>query len=364
MREVFAALERHVVLLAVELVERLQVGEALRRHLFGPIVGGVHALRLRREEGRDLDVAGVHAEQGGVLAGAAALHGRADHHHRVGQGETRVGCREEHRLRAAAAGAGHRQAGRVDLGQRQQEVHAADRVQGLEAHHVLEVGLGLRAVESPAIGSVHLRPLLGELMDDLRRELLRIGVAERVNLPDHAAHAGELDTHRLEAGLAALFEALLAGRDFLADVFVGLDQEARVGPVSVREDHRRHLARDVLGSVEITRHEEARRAFEVHLLDRVFALVDLAVNDRVERRLGRHRPEALGDQQLPADEITARLPFLDGLRGGEGEVAVEVLERTKARVFGVGEVQQAEGREGERGEAHKGNMSLLSDDGK
>jgi hypothetical protein len=30
----------------------------------------------------------------------------------------------------------------------------------------------------------------------------------------------------------------------------------------------------------------------------------------------------------------------------------------------MGEVQQAEGREGERGEAHEGNMSLLSDDGK
>jgi hypothetical protein len=30
----------------------------------------------------------------------------------------------------------------------------------------------------------------------------------------------------------------------------------------------------------------------------------------------------------------------------------------------VGEVQQAEGREGERGEAHEVNMSLLPNDGK
>ena len=134
--------------------------------------------------------------------------------------------------------------------------------------------------------------------------------------------------------------------------------------MSVREDHRRHLAVDVLGAVEVAGHEEARRAFEVGLLDRVFALVDLAVDDRVERRLGRHRPEALGDQQLPADEIAARLPFLDGLRGGEGEIAVEVLERAEAGVLRVGEVQQAEGREGERGEAHSGNMRPLSGYGK
>ena len=172
-------------------------------------------------------------------------------------------------------------------------------------------------------------------MDDLRRELLRVGVAERVDLPDHAAHAGELDTHRLEARLAALFETLLSGRDLLADVFVGLDEEARIGPVSVGEDHRRHLARDVLGAVEITRHEEARSAFEIDLLDRVVALVDLPVDDRVERRLGRHRPEALGDDQLALDKVTARLPFLNGFRRREGEVPVEVLERTEARVFGV-----------------------------
>jgi hypothetical protein len=72
----------------------------------------------------------------------------------------------------------------------------------------------------------------------------------------------------------------------------------------------------------------------------------------------------LGHQQLTADEIATWLPFLHGLRGGEGEIAVEVFERAEAGVLRMGEVQQAEGREGERGEAHKGNMSLLSDDGK
>jgi hypothetical protein len=70
-------------------------------------------------------------------------------------------------------------------------------------------------------------------------------------------------------------------------------------------------------------------------------LVDLAVDDRVERRLGRHRPETLGYQQLAADEVAARFPFMHGLRSGEREVAVEVLERAEAGVLRVGEVQQA-----------------------
>ena len=138
-REVFAALQRHVVLLAVEFVERLQIGKTLGRHLLRPVVGGVHALRFRGEEGGDLDVAGVHAQERGVLARAAALHRGADHHDGVGEREAGVGGCQQHRLRAAAAGARDREAGGVDFGQRQEEVDAPDGVQGLESHHALEV---------------------------------------------------------------------------------------------------------------------------------------------------------------------------------------------------------------------------------
>ena len=88
------------------------------------------------------------------------------------------------------------------------------------------------------------------------------------------------------------------------------------------------------------------------------------MDHRIERRLGRHRPKALRDDELTADEVSTRLPLLDGLRSGEGEVSVEIFERPEARVFGVGKVQQAEGREGERGEAHGGNISLAVSDGK
>ena len=192
------------------------------------------------------------------------------------------------------------------------------------------------AVEAPAFGLVHLRSLLDELMDDLRCELLRVGVAEGIDLPDDATHAGELDTHGLKSGMSALFEAFLSGGDLFTDIFIGLDQEARIRPMSVREDHRRHLARDVLRAIEVARDEEPRGAFEVDLLDRIIPLVDLAVDDRVERRLGRHGPKTLRNLQLAAHEITARHPFLDGLRGREGEVSVEVLERSKAGVLGLG----------------------------
>jgi hypothetical protein len=195
-------------------------------------------------------------------------------------------------------------------------------------------------------------------MDDLGRELDRIGVAQRVDLPDHAAHARELHAHRLEARLAAFDETFLARGDLLADVFVGLDEEAGVFPMAVREDHRRRLAGHVLRTIEVTRHEEARGAFEIDLLDRVFTLVDLPVDDRVERRLGRHRPEALRDQQLSADELASWLPCLDGLRSREGEISVQVLQRTEPGIFSLSERQGAKGREGKRGEAHGGRRNM------
>ena len=46
-REVFAALQEDVVLLAVEGIERLQLGKTLDGHFLRPVVGRVHALRLR-----------------------------------------------------------------------------------------------------------------------------------------------------------------------------------------------------------------------------------------------------------------------------------------------------------------------------
>lgn len=139
-----------------------------------------------------------------------------------------------------------------------------------------------------------------------------------------------------------------------------MDEETRIGPVTMREDDSRNLARDIFRPIEITRHEKAGDAFEINFLDGIFPLVDATVDDGVEGRLGWHWPEALRNEELAADEITAGLPSGDGLRGGEGKVSIEVLEGTEARVFGVDEGKKAKGREGERGEAHGPNMSLRS----
>jgi hypothetical protein len=54
-----------------------------------------------------------------------------------------------------------------------------------------------------------------------------------------------------------------------------------------------HFADEILRTIKITRHEEARHTFEINLRHGIFATIDLTVNDRIQRRLRRHRPEAL-----------------------------------------------------------------------
>ena len=338
MGKVFAALEGDEGFFTVELVKRLQVGESLDRHFLRPVIGRVHALGLGGEERGDFYVTGVNAEERGVLAGAAALHAGTDHHHRVGEGEAWVGRCEQHRLRAAAAGTRHRETSGIDFGERQQEVDTSDQVERLQTHHTLQIGFGLRAIEAPLLHRVHFKALLGELMNDGGRELDGVGIAERVDLPDDATHAGELDAHRLETGLAALFETFLTGGDFFADNSFRLDEEAGVGPMPVRKNHGGNAAVDVFRPIEVSGREKARGAFEIDFFDRVVALVDLTVDHRVQRRLGRHGPEPLGDEQLPANEIAAWFPFLDGFRGGEGEITVEAFQRSQTGVFGLGKV--------------------------
>ena len=57
---------------------------------------------------------------------------------------------------------------RVDLGQAEQEVEAAHGIERLQAHDALAMRLRLRAVEAPVLRRVHLRPLLGEAVHELR----------------------------------------------------------------------------------------------------------------------------------------------------------------------------------------------------
>ena len=115
-RKVLTAQKRDAILRTEERVEPLEIGEPLRRHLPRPVIGGVHALGLGGEEGRELHVARADAEQRRVFAGAPSLHRGAHHHDRIREGQAIVHGRQEHRLCAAAARPGHRDAGWVDLG--------------------------------------------------------------------------------------------------------------------------------------------------------------------------------------------------------------------------------------------------------
>ena len=204
----------------------------------------------------------------------------------------------------------------------------------LQAHDALQMRLGLRAEEAPVLGRVHLGALLGEAVDQLGRELDRVGIAEHVPLPDDAAHPGKLDAHRLKAAAAAALEAFLAGGDFFPDGVVARLGQPGVLPMAMREQHAGDFARDLLRPVEIAGDEEAGGAFEVDFFDRVVGPLDLAVDDRVQRRLGRHRPEAFGHEDLPPHAFGPSVPFGLRLRRREWEVAVEILERLQPSIVG------------------------------
>src|SRR6188472_225742 len=97
--------------------------------------------------------------------------------------------------------------------------------------------------------------------------------------------------------------------------------------MAVREEHAGDFARDLFRPVEIAGDEEAGGAFEIDFFDRVAWPLDLAMNDRMERRLGRHRPQSLGHEDLRSYTLGPRVPFRLRLGRREWEITVEVLER-------------------------------------
>ena len=254
-RKVFAAVQHHIVRSPEGGVELLQLGEALGGHFFRPVVGGGHALGLGGKQGGELDVPRSNAQERRVLTGATSLHGRADHHRGKRQRHSRIDRRQQHCLRASAAGPGDGDPFRIDLGQAQNEIQRPHRVPGLQPHHALQVGLGLRAVEPPVLHGIHLGPLLAKRVHDFARDLLGIGVAQHVPLPDHAAHAGQLHAHRLEATAAPLFEPLGPRGNFFAQVVLSLFRKPGVLPVTMGEQHGRDSPGHMFRSVEVARHE-------------------------------------------------------------------------------------------------------------
>ena len=104
--------------------------------------------------------------------------------------------------------------------------------------------------------------------------------------------------------------------------------------MSVREQNAGRFAGDVLRTIEVARHEEARRAFKINFLNGVFAAIDLAVDHRIQRRLRRHGKQTLGDEDLPPHTFGPLLPRALRRWWCEWEVAIQVFQRLKSDVVG------------------------------
>lgn len=94
----------------------------------------------------------------------------------------------------------------------------------------------------------------------------------------------------------------------------------------MRAENARDLSSGPGGPVKVPGNVKPGQTLETHLLDRVIASVDLPVNDRVQRSLGRRRPQSERHQQLPAHTLGAFRPGLRSRRGGERKVTVQILE--------------------------------------
>ena len=333
----------HAALGAVQFVELFQFRVALPHELRRPVLRARERLRLRREQAGDLHVAGVHAEQRAVLAHAPALHPGAHHHRREHAREPVVDGREHERLRPAAARAGHAEALRVHVRQTGEEVQRADAVPRLKAHLALQAQFGVGVLEPFAV-----------------RDRGAVRVPDHVVLEHDEPELRECGRERLHEVPAAVDVRFAAGLHAGLAGLLAVVVEPPAGPVAVREQHAGALhGLAFLGSgrpIQVAADVVARRAGEVHLLDGVLALVDLAVNDRVQRRLLRQRPQARRDEHLLAELLPPRLPNLFRLRHDEREVVVERLGRAEPRVgrlLTVGEHLRRIGLIGER-EAERG----------
>src|SRR5438552_14806451 len=87
-------------------------------------------------------------------------------------------------------------------------------------------------------------------------------------------------------------------------------------------------------SIEVPGNVMARQAGEEHLLHRVAIALDLAVDGRLDGPALRHRPQALGNEQVFAEFAAALLPRLARRRRREWEVAVEIARLVGEPVVG------------------------------
>src|SRR5437016_11826891 len=89
--------------------------------------------------------------------------------------------------------------------------------------------------------------------------------------------------------------------------------KSSIVPVAMLKQDSGSLAARVLRPIEIAGDKKTGHAFEKDFLDRVITLVEPAVNDSVERRPLRQRPNPFRNRDLPPNLLSPLGPFLLGL---------------------------------------------------
>jgi len=151
-----------------------------------------------------------------------------------------------------------------------------------------------------------------------------VGVTDHVVMEHHAAERASSAQRGLQRILGAFARLLGAHLDLNVDLFVVRFVEASIVPMAVRAQHRGQLSRTPRGHVEIAGDVVAGQAREINLLDDVAIPFHFAMDDRVERRLRRHRPQALRHEELLAHHFAALVPRLQIVGRRPWEIAIVI----------------------------------------
>ena len=163
---------------------------------------------------------------------------------------------------------------------------------------------------------------------------MAVGVAKHVEDETDTAHPRELSTPGKLREPARL--EMFLGSGFDQSRHVGLTIILQPAAVTVRAEHGRVF--DVCFSIvrpeQETRDEVIRHSLEVNLLDRETWPLNFAMNDRVERRPLRHRPDSCRNLDSTLKLSCPRFPGRRSFGHLKREVAVEVFRLRQSTVVG------------------------------
>ena len=170
---------------------------------------------------------------------------------------------------------------------------------------------------------------MGQLEGQLRAVRITDHIKEQhhITQPRERGSAGDL-------GHAAGFLVLLrANLNLIEDRRITVRLQASAVPV--RAQYRRPFAFDLGRRPEQDAgHIKTRQTFEIHFLRRKPLTLHLAMNHRVQWRLGRHGKQSVGHRHPPLQLRLARLPRLQRLGHGKRKMAVQILQRLQANIVG------------------------------